>query len=138
MQIKLSSLSIQIGNLKYTSEGIKCDRTTKVGNPFLFKTEADRSKVIKGYRQYLYLVAMTWEDPLNAAQIVAKDLNLKISSTYRAPKCEEVLALLSHIEYQIIYNQLQGNCTTLLCWCSPKKCHCDILKNYFLYSVNNN
>lgn len=118
-------MPLSVGNLSVTKHGIRCDRATPVGNPFEMRGEAERDLVIKGFRKYLYLVAMTWEDPEFAANKVAQQLGLKISKTWKPPQQEVVASELSKIQEQ--------EDAVLLCWCAPKPCHCDIIINYLNY-----
>ena len=44
--------TINIGNLRNTKEGVRCDRTCALGNPFDMKRESDRDAVCEAYRKY--------------------------------------------------------------------------------------
>lgn len=123
-------MSFTVGNLRNTKAGIRCDRTSILGNPFLMSTEENRDVAVKAYREYLYLVACTWEDPECAAKEIAEKYGLNIAPAWRKSENHDFLAELSRIENM--------SSATLLCWCSPKVCHCDVLVSYLNWSTGQN
>jgi hypothetical protein len=120
-------------NRKSFDHAITCDRTSVLGNPFeLDKSKASsRSDVIEGFRRYLYLVTMKNKDPTEAAITVSKSLNISISKTWIKPNKNEVLVLTDRI-----VEQSQTKSITLLCWCSPLPCHCEVIANFVDYKSN--
>jgi hypothetical protein len=84
--------------------------------------EFDRSAVIEGFRVYLHLVANRGEKPGWAANQVIITKGLTLAPSWITPTTDEFMAELERVE------QLsQKESLTLLCWCAPKACHCDIL-----------
>jgi len=124
---------ITVLNLKTTKQGIRCDRGSTLGNPFLLGNELERRRVIEGYRRYLWQVVHVWDEPLEAAKSVGTQLGLIIASSWRQPTREQVVLALQKIEVQIE----QGKHVTLLCWCAPSPCHCDVIANYLRWWLSN-
>ena len=121
-------MTLLVASLKQTKMGVRCDRTSVLGNPFEMKDESQRDAVIKGFRIYLNTVALKGIDPDIAATTIAKQHGLDLSNSWN-PKTR------SHImnELQRIQSLSERGEITLLCWCAPKKCHCDIIVNYLNY-----
>jgi len=72
-------------------------RPSALGNPFAMKSESDRLAVVAQYRKWL------WHE-INNSQSKA---------------LFELLALADRVK--------AGECIRLVCWCSPKKCHADVM-----------
>lgn len=111
-----------VANLRETNVGIRCDRSSILGNPFEMRWELERPTVVEGFRRYLWLVAEHGYTPQDAAQLVAQQLNLQISGKWRSPTRQDFLAALKRLE--------KLHKPTLLCWCFPLQCHCDVLIRY--------
>lgn len=126
-------MSWTVGNLRNTQEGIKCDRTSPLGNPFEMRSESERDAVVKAFRHYLWLVACCWEDPLTAATAIAEATDiegkkkLEIASTWNPPQQNELSDALTELENK------PG--ATLLCWCHPKPCHCDVIVRFLHWAT---
>lgn len=97
-------MSIKIGNIKtHKKDGsiaIKVDRTSVLGNPFYMSDESKRDVVCDKYEEYF-----------NKKTNEKTDMKF-MSELYR-------INALS-----------QQNDITLLCWCSPKRCHAETIKKY--------
>lgn len=115
-------MTYTVVNLKTTKMGIRCDRASVLGNPFDLRNESERDAVIQAYRKYLWEVVHTWEDPVNSATHIAMDKGLAIASKWKRPTREALVMELQRIE------EMQS--ATLLCWCAPKACHCDVIVRY--------
>ena len=114
---------LNVVNLKKTRTGIRCDRASFLGNPFDMKSEADRDKVCDGFRMYLWVIVRHGRSPVDAANAVALSMELPISAKWRSPTTGHFLAALEQVVQA-------PDGTNLLCWCSPRRCHCDQYVNY--------
>lgn len=97
-------MSIKVGNIrthkKDGSIAIKIDRSSVLGNPFYMPNEAKRDLVCDQYEEYF---------------------NKKITGKTDSKFIEEL---------NRIYELSKSNDITLLCWCSPKRCHGETIKRY--------
>ena len=123
--------SIKVANLKHTNKGVRCDRGTALGNPFELTHESERDNVIFGFKRYLWMVLHHNIEPYIAANDIANDQNLKISRTWKRPSRDDIESLLTEI-----IGLYEKENVTLLCWCFPKKCHCDVIKAYIEWLVS--
>jgi hypothetical protein len=101
---------ITIMNLRNTKPSEKYDVRIDRGwsalaNPFKMNTEAEREQVIKDYEKYFY-----------------QKINRKDSYI-----CTDLESLTTIYK---TYGKLR-----LFCWCSPKKCHGEIVREYILNSI---
>jgi Domain of unknown function (DUF4326) len=119
-------MQITVANLKITKDGIRCDRTSVLGNPFHMKSELDRILVVKLFREYLSAVILDEEEPEIVAARIAAKYKIAISNTWKRPTSRQLVKEVNRI-YQLGLEQD----ITLLCWCAPLTCHCYVLKNYF-------
>ena len=81
---------------------IKVDRTSILGNPYYLSNEEDRDKVCDKYNHYF---------------------NNLVSDLDQHKKFKLALDILIKL-YQK-YGKLN-----LFCWCAPKRCHVEIIKQY--------
>lgn len=88
---------------------IKVDRSSPLGNPFSLKFEKDRDIVCDNYHKLFY-----------------KRLN---SSPEEYKKVKNELQRLKEI-YQ------KYNVLNLYCWCRPKRCHAETIKEYLIKELN--
>jgi len=123
----MSLQPITISNLKQTkaSKGIRCDRFSILGNPFVMRTPSDRMPVIKAFRKYFWLVLQEME-PVNAAKQVEQETGLLLAHSWKKTSRENFLKELFRV-YAIVK---QKPCT-LLCWCAPESCHLEVLVKFF-------
>lgn len=91
---------IKIVNIKTDPYDVYCGRGSALGNPFLLTKESDRNKVIDQYKEYFYKEVL-----------VNKNTNM-IS------------------QLNIIKELSDKGIVRLGCFCKPKRCHCDVIKNY--------
>lgn len=100
----LFSLKISIGNIRThkndASIAIRVDRSSVLGNPFHMAHESQRDVVCDQYEIYF---------------------NNKL-------KKGTDLAFIG--ELNRIYELYKTHDITLLCWCSPKRCHAETIKRY--------
>ena len=92
---------IQITNKKVDksdSNTFYCGRPSVLGNPFEMESELDRNIVIDEYKKWL-------EDKLNVGDIT----------------------ISNRISTMIVHYKSHGE-LKLMCWCYPKRCHCEVIK----------
>ena len=135
-------MQLTVGNLrtahkKAAGASVICDRTSILGNPFKTSAQAaddsERSAVIEGFRAYLHLVANNQEKPGWAANQVVITKGMTLAPSWKTPTIKEFMAELERIE-----RLAQKEPLTLLCWCAPKACHCDILARYLRWKNTGN
>lgn len=124
-------MGITIGNLRQTTEGIRCDRTSVLGNPFHMRSEKERLNVVKAYKRYLSGVAINEEDPSILVSRMADKYSLQVSNTWKRPTSRQFLQELSRIQQLSITEDI-----TLLCWCAPLACHCNIISDYIKWKTS--
>jgi hypothetical protein len=92
--------NIEIKNKSnYKGDGYYVGRPSALGNPFHMRGEWQRSNVIGRYKLWL-------------------------ERQIRVPKSRACCELMN------LVNQYKcGKSITLICWCSPKPCHADIIKS---------
>jgi len=115
-----------VGNLKDTIIGIKCDRTTALGNPFEIRNEEERDRVCDGFERHLYLINQCFCSPVEAAKRVAEEMGLAISPEWIRPTGNEFAIALKEVDNS-------PDDAVFLCDCSPKRCHCDSYITYRLW-----
>ena len=108
-----STYNIKILNIRSLSSNLEpsyffIGRPNTLGNPFYLKSEKERDEVVLKYRKYL------WK------KIKAKD--------------SKICSKLNEIKQYY----LQKGEVSLVCWCAPKKCHGDVIKNCLIWMIENN
>ena len=97
-------MSIKVGNIRThkndSTIGIKIDRSSVLGNPFYMSDESKRDLVCDNYQEYF-------------DQKVQSNTDVKFMNELRR-----------------IYELSLTSDITLLCWCSPKRCHGETIKRY--------
>ncbi len=102
-------MSVQIINLRSNQPyDFRCDRKSPVGNPYTMHNESERDKVCE---QYESLFDQTMHDDTLDDNTVGK---------FRA-----------YIQRIVDFHNQHGH-VTLACWCSPKRCHCETIKQWIL------
>ena len=110
-------MSVQIVNLRSTKHyDFRCDRQSPVGNPYTMCNEADRDLVCE---EYLALFDQTMHD----MSLDDNDKACGMTSTVK-----EFRAYINRI---VEYHKQHGS-VTLACWCSPKRCHCETIRQWIL------
>jgi hypothetical protein len=121
---------IEVANLRETSDGMICDRTSALGNPFCLVRGAglpERRQVVRLYGCYLHLVANRGHEPIQAIKAI-KNVHPVIVHSTRKPDRSEFMEALGRLEWV-----LESGYLRLLCWCAPLPCHCDRIKDYLLW-----
>ena len=104
-------MSVKIINLRTGQPyDFRCDRESPVGNPFIAHNESERDKVCE---QYESLFDQTMLDDT---------LDDNTGSKFRA-----------YIQEIVNFHNQHGH-VTLACWCAPKRCHCETIKQWILNS----
>jgi hypothetical protein len=110
-------MSVQIVNLHNTKHyDFRCDRQSPVGHLYLMDTEYDRDIVCE---EYFDLFDQIMHDP-------SFDDNGKacgMTSTFKEFR--------EYINRIVEYHKQHGS-VTLACWCSPKRCCCETIKQWIL------
>jgi len=91
--ISKSNLNTEIGWIDFY-----VGRPSSLGNPFIMKSEADRSKVIAKYKIWL------WKEICSGNPYVTRGLQ------------------------DILWTVYSGEDVRLVCYCNPKACHADVIK----------
>lgn len=103
---------INIKNLKNSKPidifDIKVDRTSPLGNPFYMSNESKRNDVCDKYRTYII-------DKIRKQDKLILDELYRIQSIYKQ------------------YGKLN-----LYCWCAPKRCHAETIKELLLPYIKKN
>lgn len=109
----------KVGHIK-SQIGLKCDRTSPLGNPFSMQGEWARDGVCDAYAKYFDAVVTEGISPDQALAKVNSEYGFLIPRGFMIPSRETFMEALSKI----------GEHTTLLCWCAPKRCHCDTIAEF--------
>ena len=100
-------MSEQIINLRSNQPyDFRCDRKSPVGNPYTMYKESERDKVCEQY-------AMLFDH-------IMHDVTLSNVGGFKA-----------YVQQIVDFHKQHGH-VTLACWCSPKRCHCEIIKQWVL------
>lgn len=99
---------VNVKTYKQNAEEIffKIDRTSPLGNPFHMEDETQRARVCEYYKVWF---------------------NDKV-------KKQDDTNFLNYLEF--IYNKAKNNNIALGCWCSPKQCHGEVIKEYLEEKLN--
>jgi hypothetical protein len=115
--------TLSIGNIKNGDKGVKCDRSTPLGNPFFMKRDgSNRDAVCDAFQDYHDLIVNEEMLPFTAAQRVKRKYRLDLAMAFKFPTNQEYLAALAEIQ--------PGD--KLICWCFPLRCHCQTHVNHKL------
>lgn len=124
---------IKVANLRHTTDGIRCDRESALGNPFVLLSRDDMSSridCVTAYGFYLHLVANESLQPDEAIEQVKfrqkPGQRILIVAATVKPSRKSFIDELAAIEEKYWNRQP----VILLCWCAPLPCHCDRLAAY--------
>jgi hypothetical protein len=125
----MQSGQIRVGSLRSGWVGepgwlqVRCDRSSVLGNPFELKKECDRLTVCQAYDEWLNENLVAYRHHLNIQIPLEtwKQQGLQISPTFKNPTSRQVSAEMMRI-FQMVRAR---NNVYLMCWCSPRACHCD-------------
>lgn len=117
-------MSYSVGHVMRDLNGVRCDRSSPLGNPFDLTNKKDvamRRRVIEGFRQYLWKVHQGAE-PVAAAEQVSQKIDLKLAAAWLRPSRDVFMGELDKIR--------RGGERKVLCWYWPLECHCDVIVKY--------
>jgi hypothetical protein len=100
--------------------GVRCDRSTNLGNPFDINDGYSRDQVCDAYQRYFGLIVKDGKSPAQAIKKVEQEMGIKPSQRFLAP--------LLHNFLQALYSIKPTD--TLLCWCHPLRCHTWTIEDY--------
>ena len=110
-------MSVQIINLRTKQPyDFRCDRKSPVGNPYTMHNESERDEVCE---QYVMLFDQTMTDTTLNDDDIGPLINSNVGK-FRA-----------YIQQIINFHNQHGH-VTLACWCAPKRCHCETIKQWIL------
>ena len=111
---------IEIINMNHpyqNQEGdVRCDRSTKFGNPFIMYSQMQRDAVCDNYEDYLEEIIKPNNEKMVRAVLRAGGLNPNQIETW-------MIRTGGFLDLK----ELVG-AKRLKCWCFSKRCHCDTLK----------
>lgn len=94
-----------VNKRKYDGKGVYIGRPSPLGNPFPLMDDRYRDEVISDYRRWLYNC-------------------LRVNSCMAFPEMSDQEREL--LKLKRIHDR-KGE-LTLICWCKPKRCHGDVIK----------
>ncbi|NET55429.1 MAG: DUF4326 domain-containing protein [Symploca sp. SIO2E6] len=109
----------------------RIDRKSPLGNPFEITTKypelaaiAARSKVIAAYKQWLWdNLKLAQKQPRASVPLeTGAFANITVSYNFKHPSSGKVVS-----ELKRLYELSKTRKVRLLCWCSPKSCHGDVI-----------
>lgn len=117
---------LNVGNLRYlvklpSIEYVKVDRSSILGNPFELASESQRDLVVQAFEVWFWNVIV--KDDTDTKTFTEK--GLKLAKAYRRPSAKEIQEELLRICLLAKRKRV-----TLLCWCSPKMCHGEVILRY--------
>lgn len=116
---------IYIKNLRDTQAGIRCDRTSILGNPFELRSELERDLVCDAFSKYMAeMVSQLNPNSSEIAFRIAQRYGLKIAQSWKRPHSGAIFML----ELEGLRNLARKGDLTILCWCKPKRCHLETIK----------
>lgn len=92
---------VNVVNKYKEPDHIYCGRGSALGNPFPMKNESERDEVCNKYEEYFYEQVVVKKNPRMLKQLQF---------------IQDVLATKGYVN--------------LGCFCAPKRCHCDTIKEY--------
>jgi len=97
-----------------------------LGNPFdMQRDERLRDPVCDAFGDYFDAV-IEGEEPVPTATRIARERNLTLAYAWKRPSREELISVLAILEER----QRQGIPTAIQCFCAPKRCHLNKVKDW--------
>ena len=110
-------MSVQIINLRTKQPyDFRCDRQSPVGNPYIMNNESERDLVCA---DYIELFDQIMHDDLLADNAKARGMTGTV---------KEFRDYIHRIEQHYATH----GTVTLACWCSPKQCHCETIREWLI------
>lgn len=101
-------MTVTVVNIRHQLADFRCDRLSPLGNPYYMPDESKRDEVCDRYYDYFH-----------------KSLNPD----------HAVKGFLEYLDK--ILKAASKRDITIGCWCAPKRCHCDTIKEYVESEVSN-
>ncbi len=122
---------ITVVHLKRHPDCYRVDRHTALGNPFDLRNEAQRPIVVRGHKEYTWLVVAHGMEPIEAARdILARYPELTLAKAWKQPTRAEFLGALAGLEAAARRGDV-----AIGCWCAPKACHGDNYRDYLVWKL---
>ena len=110
-------MSVQIINLRTKQPyDFRCDRQSPVGNPYFMHNEGERALVCE---KYFKLFDQIMHDKSLADNAKARGMTSTV---------KEFRDYIHRIEQHYATH----GTVTLACWCSPKQCHCETIREWLI------
>ena len=110
-------MSVQIINLRTKqSYDFRCDRQSPVGNPYFMHNEGERDLVCE---KYFKLFDQIMHDDSLADNAKARGMTSTVKEFRDYIHCIE-------------QHYATHGTVTLACWCSPKRCHCETIREWLI------
>ena len=110
-------MSVQIINLRTKQPyDFRCDRQSPVGNPYFMHNEGERDLVCK---KYFKLFDQIMHDESLADNAKARGMTSTVKEFRNYIHCIE-------------QHYATHGTVTLACWCSPKQCHCETIRDWLI------
>lgn len=113
----ISIVNARSASIRNFSNYIYCGRGSALGNPFIMYKEVDRDKVCDQYQEWFYERV----DEINFLDKVDMGTTGKTYST--TPQEDQLIGI-----FRYMIDSDKG--VRLGCFCTPKRCHCDTIKNF--------
>lgn len=109
---------IKVVNKNKVPNHIYCGRGSALGNPFSLSSESLRSKVCAQYEDWFYneIDEDGFLDSVALANVRSMSYNPSLN-----PATKQLI---------MIFNLAQEGDVNLGCFCAPRQCHCDTIKNF--------
>jgi hypothetical protein len=133
-------MRIYIKNLRDTKQGVRCDRIGAYGNPFHLNDVNDdvaRDNICDAYDDFFYRVITHGYGVDEAVAIATERYNCVISPTWKHYSTPEMIEAVEELVAKAIAEDKRGvnGKLDLLCWCRPKRCHTETIREYLKYRV---
>lgn len=110
--------------LPINSVSVRIDRATVLGNPFVMNCESERNAVCEAYDEWLRLNVESTHPTVVNVYKVAQKYGVKVQVRRKVVNSLKVQQELN----RILKLLSSGQTVVLNCWCAPKRCHGDSVK----------
>ena len=110
-------MSVQIINLRTKQPyDFRCDRQSPVGNPYFMHNESERDLVCEKYLKLF-------------DQIMHND---SLADNAKSRGMTSTVKEFRDYIHRIEQHYATHGTVTLACWCSPKQCHCETIREWLI------
>lgn len=106
-------------------EDIRVDRASFLGNPFEITAKMDRDAVVEAFKQWLWeMIKLNQHNPNSKVSLQTwTQQGYTVAKRFKHPTASQVVN-----ELKQLWQKLKaGKKIRLLCWCTPRLCHADII-----------